>query len=51
MRMRLPGEIEKHLLDQRRAALGVVQRLVMPLAVGCSGDPTRLLDDPILSKR
>jgi hypothetical protein len=34
-----PAEIEKHLLDQRRAALGVVQRLVKPFGEGVQWMP------------
>lgn len=34
-----PVEIEKHLLDQRRAALGVVQRLVKPFGAGVQWMP------------
>ncbi len=34
-----PVEIEKHLLDQRRAALGVVHRLVKPFGQGVQWNP------------
>jgi len=34
-----PVEIYKHLLDQRRAALGVVQRLVKPFGAGVQWNP------------
>ncbi|ORW86908.1 hypothetical protein AWB92_24800 [Mycobacterium sp. IEC1808] len=35
-----PLEIEEHLLDQRRAVLGVVHRLVYPYGAGVKWDPT-----------
>ena len=34
-----PEEIEEHLLDQRRAVLGVVPRLVSPYRAGVKWDP------------
>jgi hypothetical protein len=34
-----PAEIEERLLDQRRAVLGVVQRLVYPYRKGVKWDP------------
>jgi hypothetical protein len=35
-----PAEIEHHLLDQRRAVLGAVHRLVSPYQAGVKWDPT-----------